>query len=60
MKLSTYVLLILVAISQYLVVQLPWITPQFNTETFLAGNLQMIGAVAIFQVVTYLAKRVEE
>lgn len=42
MKLSTYILFIAIAITQWLVMQLPWVHPVFDVTTFLLGNLQML------------------
>lgn len=49
MKLSTYVLMIAIAIAQWLVMQLSWITPLFDATTFLLGNIQMIMIIAVYQ-----------
>ena len=50
MKLSTYLLLTAIAISQWLIMELPGITPQFDTTTFFNGNMQMIMVLASMQL----------
>ena len=48
MKLSTYILLLAIAVVQW-VITIVVSQPTFDPTTFLAGNIQMIGALALWQ-----------
>jgi len=52
-----YILLIIIALLQWLVMQLPNINPTFDSTVFLYGNLQMIIVVGMLKSVEYLRKK---
>ena len=52
MKPLLYLVLVIIAVVQYIAIYLPGVTPLYDPFTLLVGNLNMLAIILAFQVTT--------